>query len=90
VKRLVTLVAVAACMLTPAAAQAGPPKMPSSPGNPIWRTEQQAEDYLEQVVDHAYCDGIPRFGRKGPGLASDSWPSTATRSATTSTATTSA
>lgn len=35
------------------------------PGAPHYQTEAWMNDVLEQRYDHAFCDGIPRFGRRG-------------------------
>lgn len=35
------------------------------PGAPAWATEANMNQLLERYYDHAYCDGIPRFGKSG-------------------------
>jgi len=35
------------------------------PGTPYMISEEDATGFLEDVVDHAYCQGIPRFGMQG-------------------------
>jgi hypothetical protein len=35
------------------------------PGSPYFISEDDADSYLEQAFDHAYCTGIPRFGHQG-------------------------
>lgn len=38
---------------------------PWKPGTPTYATEDDVNNLLERVVDHAYCQGIPRFGHRG-------------------------
>ncbi len=35
------------------------------PGENYYIAEEDANALLERVVDHAYCNGIPRFGHRG-------------------------
>lgn len=58
------LAAVAiAVMLAPAAGAA--PAGSWIPGSPYMVEETDASDLLEKGFDHAYCEGIPRFGHAG-------------------------
>jgi hypothetical protein len=34
-------------------------------GSSYMITEEEASDFLEQAMDHAYCTGIPRLGHRG-------------------------
>ena len=36
-----------------------------TPGTNYMISEKNADDWLEQAFDSAYCDGIPRFGHRG-------------------------
>jgi hypothetical protein len=35
------------------------------PGTPYMVSEDDAKSFLERAVDHAYCQGVPRFGKQG-------------------------
>ena len=35
------------------------------PGSNYLISEEDATDYIESKLDHAYCTGIPRFGHRG-------------------------
>jgi len=56
---LVAMLALAAGLAS--TAQAGP----WIPGTPTYAEEMDASDLLERTYDHAYCQGIPRFGHRG-------------------------
>lgn len=35
------------------------------PGNPVFVSEADANDFLQGAFDHVYCDGVSRFGERG-------------------------
>ena len=54
---------LAVCLLLPAAAASAASQW--KPGAPHYQTEAWMNDVLEQRYDRAFCDGIPRFGKRG-------------------------
>lgn len=44
----------------------GQPKTPPwKSGRPLYITEKDAYDLLEETYDHAFCTGVPRLGHRG-------------------------
>jgi len=60
VKRMIALVTLAVATLATVSAAAI-----WKPGAPYYVAEEDASTWYERVYDHAYCDGIARFGKRG-------------------------
>jgi hypothetical protein len=59
-KKLILLAVAVAALMVPAVASAQ-----WVPGTPYLVTENDATSFLENAFDHAYCEGVPRFGHRG-------------------------